>query len=142
MKRILLTVAVFVSLLLGSLATPTTAHARPWGYRGGYYGGYRGGYYGYRPYNGGYYNYGYRPYYNSYPGYNTYYRGYAEQIGDLTTLRLLHGLTESDSLATGPAAWGSLRSALARLKQWTRRFTGGASRWRRGYSALLRVRVT
>jgi [protein-PII] uridylyltransferase len=36
----------------------------------------------------------------------------AEQIGDLTTLRLLHGLTESDSLATGPAAWNSWKAEL------------------------------
>ena len=50
---------------------PTTAEARPWGYRGGY-----GGYY--RPYYGGY-NYGYRPYYGgyySYPRSYNYYRGY------------------------------------------------------------------
>src|SRR5215475_3850590 len=67
MKRIVLTVAAFSLMLLGSLATPTTADARPWG-------GYRGGYYR-RPYVGGYY----RPYYGgyySYPRYNTYYRGY------------------------------------------------------------------
>jgi [protein-PII] uridylyltransferase len=38
--------------------------------------------------------------------------GVAEQIGDLTTLRLLHGLTESDSLATGPAAWNSWKAEL------------------------------
>jgi len=73
MKRIVLTVAVFALMLLGSLAMPTTAQAR-WGYRGGYYGRpYYGGYY--RPYYGNYY----RPYYGgyySYPRYNTYYRGY------------------------------------------------------------------
>ena len=37
MKRIVLTIAVFAAMLLGTLATPTTAHAR-WGRYGGYYG--------------------------------------------------------------------------------------------------------
>ncbi|MCD9624742.1 [protein-PII] uridylyltransferase [Rhabdothermincola salaria] len=36
----------------------------------------------------------------------------AEAVGDLVTLRLLHGLTEADSLATGPAAWGSWKEEL------------------------------
>ena len=65
MKRIVLTIAVFALMLLGSLATPTTAHARPWGYRGGYYG---------RPYYGGFY----RPFWGPYwgPAYGGYYGGY------------------------------------------------------------------
>ena len=75
MKNILLSLAVAATLLAGSLATPSTAEARPWGrFYGGrsYYG------YGYRPYYYG--NYGYsRPYYSGYggygyyPRYNTYY---------------------------------------------------------------------
>jgi hypothetical protein len=69
MKRILLTVAVLTAMLLGSLAMPTTAQARPW--RSGYYGRNYGGY---RPY----YN---RPYYNSYPRYYNYYRGYPGYYG-------------------------------------------------------------
>src|SRR5262249_37607247 len=69
MKRIFLSIAMVVTLLLGSLATPTTADARPWGYRGGYYGGY------YRPAYRPYYSYPRYSYYG-YPGYNTYYRGY------------------------------------------------------------------
>ncbi len=36
----------------------------------------------------------------------------AEAAGDLTTLRLLDALTEADSLATGPAAWGSWKEEL------------------------------
>ena len=58
MKNILLTVAATAALLIGGLMTPSTADARPWGYRG----------YGYRPYYGGYA----RPYY--YGGYGGYYR--------------------------------------------------------------------
>jgi hypothetical protein len=81
MKNIFLSLAAATALLFGTLATPTSAEARPWGYRSGaYYGpsyGYRSGGYGYRPYYGGYstYSYGYRPYYgNSYYG-NSYYGG-------------------------------------------------------------------
>ena len=76
MKNILLSVAVATALLVGILATPTTAEARPRGYYGGrasYGYGYRPYYYGnyaYRPYYGGYRNYSY------YPRYNTNYRGY------------------------------------------------------------------
>jgi hypothetical protein len=75
MKNVILSIAAAATLFVASLATPGTAEARPWGYRGGYYGGpaYYGGYY--RPYYGGYY----RPYaYGSYyaPPYRTYYRGY------------------------------------------------------------------
>jgi len=36
----------------------------------------------------------------------------ANQVGDLTTLRLLDALTEADSIATGPAAWGTWKQEL------------------------------
>ena len=36
----------------------------------------------------------------------------ANQVGDLTTLRLLDALTEADSIATGTAAWGSWKQEL------------------------------
>jgi len=88
MKRFLLSIAVIAAMLFGSLAVPSTAEARPWGYRGGYgYSAPRAYYgYGYRPYYYG--NYGYRPYYYNrayyggyyapryYYGYPSYYRGY------------------------------------------------------------------
>lgn len=35
-----------------------------------------------------------------------------DAVGDLPTLRLLHTLTEADSLATGPSAWGSWKEQL------------------------------
>ena len=38
----------------------------------------------------------------------------AEAVGDLRTLGLLAGLTEADSLATGPAAWGPWKADLVR----------------------------
>lgn len=74
MKNVILSIAAAATLFVASLATPATAEAGPWGWRGGYYGGpaYYGGYY--RPYYGGYY----RPYSygNYYQPYGTYYRGY------------------------------------------------------------------
>jgi hypothetical protein len=78
MKRFILSIAVIAAMLIGSLAMPGTAEARPWGWRGGYGRAYYGGY-GYRPYYGGYYGgYGYRPYYGGYYGgyYPRYYSGY------------------------------------------------------------------
>jgi [protein-PII] uridylyltransferase len=38
----------------------------------------------------------------------------AEAVGDVGTLRLLAALTEADSLATSPAAWGSWKAGLVR----------------------------
>jgi [protein-PII] uridylyltransferase len=38
----------------------------------------------------------------------------AEAVGDQTTLGLLAGLTEADSIATGPAAWGRWKAELVR----------------------------
>ena len=35
-----------------------------------------------------------------------------DAVGDTATLRLLHALTEADSLATGPSAWGSWKEQL------------------------------
>src|SRR5262245_3205162 len=84
MKRFILSIAVIAAMLVGGLAVPSTAEARPWG--GGWYAprAYYG--YGYRPYYYG--NYGYRPYYYNrayyggyyapryYYGYPSYYRGY------------------------------------------------------------------
>lgn len=86
MKRFILSIAVMAAMLFGSLALPSTADARPWGYRGGYgyygpraYYGYGG--YGYRPYYGGYYGgYGYRPYYGGYYA-PRYYSGYPYYYG-------------------------------------------------------------
>lgn len=87
MKNIFLSIAVAATLIVAGFATPDTAHARPWGWRGGYYGGsyyggspYYGGGYGYRPYYQPYYGgyTTYRPNYYSYPSYSTYsYPGYA-----------------------------------------------------------------
>ena len=39
-------------------------------------------------------------------------RRVADAVGDAGTLELLHALTEADSLATGPSAWGSWKEQL------------------------------
>jgi hypothetical protein len=79
MKKILLTLAATAALLVGTLATPSTAEAQRWVGRGYYGSGYRPYYgygygYGYRPYSYGYrpYSYSYRP---SYYSYRPYYYG-------------------------------------------------------------------
>lgn len=52
----------------------------------------------------------------------------AEAAGDLGTLRLLAALTEADSLATGPAAWGGWKAQLvADLVERTAVVLGGGS---------------
>ena len=52
----------------------------------------------------------------------------AEQVGDLTTLRLLGALTKADSLATGPSAWGSWKEQLVdELVRRTEEFLEGAA---------------
>lgn len=52
-------------------------------------------------------------------------RHVAEQVGDLSRLRLLAALTEADSRATGPAAWGPWKAELvAELVERTARWLG------------------
>jgi [protein-PII] uridylyltransferase len=52
----------------------------------------------------------------------------AEAVGDPLTLGLLAGLTEADSLATGPAAWGRWKAELVRdLVRRTAHVLGGGS---------------
>jgi len=52
----------------------------------------------------------------------------AATVGTSSTLRLLHGLTEADSIATGPAAWGDWKAGLVReLVDKTAHVLGGGS---------------
>jgi [protein-PII] uridylyltransferase len=52
----------------------------------------------------------------------------AEAVGDATTLSLLGALTEADSLATGPAAWGRWKEELVRdLVRRTSHVLGGGT---------------
>jgi len=52
----------------------------------------------------------------------------AEAVGDTTTLGLLAALTEADSIATGPAAWGRWKAELVRdLVSRTTHVLGGGS---------------
>ena len=54
-------------------------------------------------------------------------RKVADAVGDAETLDLLHALTEADSLATGPSAWGSWKAQLvADLVDRTRPVVDGA----------------
>jgi len=56
-----------------------------------------------------------------------------DAVGDESTLRLLHALTEADSLATGPSAWGSWKAQLvAELVERTSRLLNGETASRSG----------
>ena len=54
--------------------------------------------------------------------------GVAEAVGSVTVLELLAALTEADSLATGPAAWGTWKADLVRelVRRTTHVLGGGA----------------
>ena len=55
-------------------------------------------------------------------------RKVAQAVGDVPTLGLLHALTEADSLATGPSAWGSWKEQLvADLVERTRASLDGSA---------------
>ncbi len=55
-------------------------------------------------------------------------RHVAEQVGTVEKLRLLEALTEADSIATGPAAWGSWKADLVReLASRTAYWLGGGT---------------
>ncbi len=55
-------------------------------------------------------------------------RKVAQAVGDVQTLGLLHALTEADSLATGPSAWGSWKEQLvADLVERTRASLDGSA---------------
>ena len=58
----------------------------------------------------------------------------AEAVGDQLTLGLLAGLTEADSLATGPAAWGRWKADLVRdlVRRTAHVLGGGAAGGRAG----------
>jgi [protein-PII] uridylyltransferase len=63
-------------------------------------------------------------------------RQVADAVGDVETLALLHALTEADSIATGPSAWGTWKEQLvAELVARTRHVLGGGDltprTWRR-----------
>ena len=63
-------------------------------------------------------------------------RHVADAVGDVETLALLHALTEADSLATGPSAWGTWKEQLvAELVARTRHVLDGGDvtprTWRR-----------
>ena len=52
----------------------------------------------------------------------------ADAVGDQDVLDLLHALTEADSLATGPSAWGAWKAELVAdlVARVTHVFGGGA----------------
>ncbi len=55
-------------------------------------------------------------------------RKVASEVGSLSTLYLLHALTEADSLATGPAAWNGWKASLVEgLVERTAHVLGGGS---------------
>ncbi len=63
----------------------------------------------------------------------------AEAIGDPVTLGLLAALTEADSLATGPSAWGTWKAGLvAELVERTARHLQGREAFRDGETRVVR----